>query len=302
MIGSHTSAAVLILVLIGAPAAAADNTLATARDLYAAAAYEDALAVLDLLKQREHGPDEERAIQQYRAFCLLALGRTADAERAIEAIVAAQPGYQPSDTEVSPRVRATFTEVRRRVLPAIVHELYAAAKSAYDRKEYADAVERFTRVLEVLGDPDLRSAAMQPPLSDLSVLAAGFRDLSVSAAAPPPPPPPPEPPPPVAAAPVQPGPPRVYTSADPDVVPPGIITQTLPPFPSTAALAMQAQGVIEVVINERGAVEQVVMRVPLNATYDRQAINAARGWRYRPATVGGVPVKFRKSVQIMVRR
>jgi protein TonB len=295
---ARMAAAVLALFLLDAPAAAADNTLATARDLYAAAAYEDALAMLNLLSERKPAADEERAIQQYRAFCLLALGRTADAERAIEAVVASQPRYQPSDVEVSPRIRATFTEVRRRVLPSIIQQQYVVAKSVYDRKGYAEAAERFTYVLEMIGDPDVRSAAAHSQLADLGVLASGFRDLSVSAATPPPAPPPL--PPPVAVEPPPPSLPRVYSSADRDVVPPEVIAQSLPSFPSTVKVAQA--GVIEVVIDETGAVEQALMRVPLNAGYDRQALNAARAWRYRPATVNGVPVKYRKKVQITVKR
>jgi TonB family protein len=84
-------------------------------------------------------------------------------------------------------------------------------------------------------------------------------------------------------------------------VPPEAIAQSLPSFPSTVKAATQA-GVIEVVIDETGAVEQALMRVPINAIYDRLAVNAAREWRYRPATVDGVPVKYRKSVQITVKR
>ena len=162
------------------PAAAADNTLAAARDLYAAAAYEDALIILNQLSEGAHGPDEERAIQQYRAFCLLALGRNADAEQAIAAVVAVQPRYQPGEADVSPRVRTTFAEVRRRVLPTVIQQQYAIAKSSYDRKNYAEASERFNYVLDVMNDPDLRAAAAQPPLADLRTLATGFRDLAVT--------------------------------------------------------------------------------------------------------------------------
>jgi protein TonB len=151
----------------------------------------------------------------------------------------------------------------------------------------------------MIGDPDVRSAAAQSALADLGVLASGFRDLSISAATPPPPPP--APPPPIAVEPPPPLVPRIYSSADRDVVPPEAIAQSLPPFPSTVKAAAQA-GVIEVVIDETGAVEQAQMRVPLNGGYDRQALNAAREWRYRPATVNGVPVKYRKSVQITVKR
>jgi hypothetical protein len=300
------AAAILILVLGSYQAAAAENTLAAARDLYAAAAYEDALTILNQLTEGSHGPDEERAIQQYRAFCLLALGRTADAEQAIAAVVAVQPRYQPTDGDVSPRVRTTFAEVRRRVLPTVIQQQYAIAKSSYDRKNYAEAAERFNFVLDVMNEPDVRAAALQPPLSDLKVLAMGFRDLAVTAATPPPPPPKPEPPPapvPVAAPePVVPAAPRIYNATDRGIVPPITVRQMLPPFPSTAALPKQAQGVIEVVIDETGAVEQVLIRVPLNAAYDRQALIAARSWLYQPATLNGKPVKFRKAVQINIAR
>jgi TonB family protein len=85
-------------------------------------------------------------------------------------------------------------------------------------------------------------------------------------------------------------------------VPPVTVKQFLPPFPASAAIPKQAQGVIEVVIDETGAVEQALIRVPLNAAFDRQALIAARSWLYRPATMNGVPVKFRKAVQINVAR
>jgi hypothetical protein len=308
MSAKQCAAALLILVLAPFAAAAADNTLATARDLYAAAAYEDALVILNQLSEATHGPDEERAIQQYRAFCLLALGRTADAEQAIAAVVAVQPRYQPGEADVSPRVRTTFAEVRKRVLPTVIQQQYAIAKSSYDRKNYAEAAERFNYVLDVLNEPDVRPVAAQPPLSDLKVLAQGFRDLAVSASTPPPALPKAETPPPAAAVAAAspesaaPAAPRIYSSNDRGIVPPVPVRQVLPPFPSTTALPKQAQGVIEVVIDETGAVEQALMRVPLNAAYDRQALIAAKAWLYQPATMNGKPVKFRKAVQVNVVR
>src|SRR6185436_9109928 len=107
---------------------AEEDLLSAARDLYAAANYEDALVVLNkLLNQSPHGEDGS-AIEQYRAFCLLALGRSADAQQAIEAVVSATPSYQPSGAEVSPRVRSAFSDVRRRMLPGIIQQKYASAK------------------------------------------------------------------------------------------------------------------------------------------------------------------------------
>src|SRR5712671_3998383 len=177
--------ALLIAALASIPMRAADS-LTAARDLYAAAEYEDALVLLNQLQPGDHEPDERRAIEQYRAYCLLALGRSADAEQAIAAMVTATPLYKPSGTDVSPRVRSAFSEVRRRMLPSIIQEKYAAAKVAFDRKNFPVAATVFTEVVEAMADPDVADIVKQSPLSDLRVLAVGFRDLSVSAAAPPP--------------------------------------------------------------------------------------------------------------------
>jgi TonB family protein len=55
-------------------------------------------------------------------------------------------------------------------------------------------------------------------------------------------------------------------------------------------------GIVEVVIDENGVVVAATMRARVNAVYDRLAIATAKKWRYKPATAGGVPVKFRKLV------
>ena len=214
------AAAALALVVTTADLAAGQDSLSAARELYAGAAYEDALVVLNRLRANVARPDDARAIDQYRAFCLLALGRASDAERAIESVIAVQPLYQPAEDDVSPWVRAAFSKVRRRMLPTIIQQRYASAKASYDRQEYGEAVSGFTQVLDVLTDPDVAYAVNQPPLSDVRTLAAGLRDLSVVAAAPPPPPPAPEPPPAASAR-----PPRIHGPDDPNVVPPAAVHQ-----------------------------------------------------------------------------
>ena len=301
------AAAALALVVTTADVAAGQDSLSAARELYAGAAYEDALMVLNRLRANVVRADDARAIDQYRAFCLLALGRASDAERAIESVIAVQPSYLPTEGDVSPRVRAAFFEVRRRMLPAIVQQWYASAKASYDRKEYGAAVSGFTQVMDVLTDPDVASAVNQPPLSDIRTLAAGFRDLSVLAAAPPPPPPPPppapapEPPPPAAPAPAQPT--RIYGPGDGNVVPPAVVRQSLPPMPQQIHRSVVSQeGTLEIVIDETGAVESALMKAPFSPLYDRLALAAAAEWQYRPATLGGVPVKYRKMVQITFKR
>jgi TonB family protein len=286
------------LLLLTATVAAGQDSIAAARDLYASAAYEDALAVLNRLPDSGRAIDESRAIEQYRAFCLLALGRTAEAEHAIETVVAAEPMYRPS-TDLSPRVRAAFSDVRRRVLPSIIQQRYMQAKAAFDRKEFGNSAAAFDQVLDAMNDPDAAAALAHPPLSDMRMLAVGFKDLATTAAAPPPPPVVVPPPPAAPEPPPVPKAPRVYSGGDLDVVMPIVIRQDLPPFPGQVIMARQ--GMIEVLIDETGAVESALMRVSVTANYDAVALNAARNWKYRPAMVNGTPVKYRKAVQVTIK-
>src|SRR3954469_4497366 len=294
-IGSFVAAT----VLTAATVTAQDRDLSAARELYASAAYEDALVALNRLRSSDHPPSQSPIIEQYRAFCLLALGRATDAEQAIEAVVTADPSYHPADSDVSPRIRTTFADVRRRMLPVIIQQKYTQAKAAYDRKDYTAAANGFGQVLATMADPDVASEASRSPLSDMRMLALRFQALSAKAAAPPtaplpvvqaaPPPPPP------AAPPV----PRVYTAEDRTVVPPQVVNQTLPGF--RGVTAVERIGRVEVVIDESGAVESAVMTMSVNSTYDKMALAAAREWRYVPAKVDGTPVKFKKIVQVTVR-
>src|SRR6476661_10556510 len=142
---------VSFLVAFAAPAHAQlrdgrENPLTAARDLYASARYDEALAVLNGLPSDAVASDR-RSIEQYRSLCLLALGRGSEAESAIAAVVTADPGYQPSESDASPRVRAAFSDVRKRLLPEIVTTRYSIAKSAFDRKDYQSAEQVFRQVI-----------------------------------------------------------------------------------------------------------------------------------------------------------
>ena len=81
-------------------------------------------------------------------------------------------------------------------------------------------------------------------------------------------------------------------------MPPITVRQTLPPFRFAQTTAGHAT--VAVVIDEAGGVESITTIVSLEKAYDRQIQEAAKAWRYTPATVDGVPVKFRKLVQINV--
>lgn len=174
---------VLALLLLGAAAPArAQQDLAAAKELYTAARYEEALAVLDRAKDaKPASPDLASSLEQYRAMCLLALNRKADAEKAIEAVADLDPFFQPAEDDAAPWVRAAFRETRRKVLPSALQRLYGHAKDAYNQKDMAEAVAAFGRVLKILDDPDL--ALDKAAQGDMKMVAQGFMDLAQAATA-----------------------------------------------------------------------------------------------------------------------
>ena len=285
----------LISILLMAESLYAQDSLESARDLYASARYDEALTLLDRLSSDAPASEQRQSIDLYRTLCLLAVGRRDDADRAIEAIIARDPLYRLSE-DVPPRTRTAFTDAKRRLLPTIVQQQYGDAKRAFDGGQFDIAAVTFKRVIDALNDSDIGSAAKQPPLSDLRTLAAGFHDLSVKAIAPPPPPPPP--------APVQPEPPaivvaKIYTGEEAGVRPPGIISQDMPRYPGIVPLA-GLRGIVEAVVDERGVVESVAMVASVTTSYDKLVMTAASRWQFQPATLNGVPVKFRKRIQIFI--
>jgi hypothetical protein len=236
--------------------------------LYASARYDEALVVLNGLA---------RAIAarlNSRSLCLIALGRTPEAEAAIAALVTADPTFQPSEADASPRVRATFTEVRQRLLPEIATARYATAKATYDRKEWAAAERQFRDLLTLLSDPDMTGR-----LGDLRTLVSGFMDLASAAAAPPPEPvkadPAPAPAPATPSAP-QPNLNRVYGAEEPGVIAPVVIRQDVPSVPSTISGQVRDRGRLEITIDEQGRVSGVNLRQPMHPFYDQLVLSAAR--------------------------
>ena len=270
-----------------------------ARDLYASARYDEALAVLNDLRPADTSiaVSDRKSIEQYRSLCLLALGRGTEAESAIAAVVTADPSYLPGEAEASPRVRSAFSDVRRRLLPEIATARYAEAKASFDRKDHALAVQQFRQVITLLDDPDVGGK-----LPDLRTLSAGFLDLGLAALAPPPVPPTPQiavPPPPAAP---QPDPKRIYTMGDEDVTVPGIIRQDMPRLTPAMKTQARERGVVEVVIDEQGRVTFAAIRTSVQPMFDAELLAMARDWKYTPATMAGKPVRYRKMIQINVSR
>jgi hypothetical protein len=281
------------LLALAAIVRAQNGSLGAARDLYTAAAYDDALKALNGLRGSARR-EEVGLIERYRAFCFLALGRSSEADAAIEAAVAAAPFAQPSEADCSPRVRATFREVRRRVLPGIIEREYTDAKAAFDRKD-STAAARFTQVLALIADPDLKEIAGQTRLSQMRAMATDF--LALSAPKAPAAPPVPLRAQPAPALPIVTPPARdaahVYGPEDANVVPPSPVRQSFAPM---ADLFSLRPGAVEIVIDELGVVISAATKLSVNAVYDRLALSTAKTWRYRPALLDGVAVKYRMIV------
>ena len=286
----------------------AQGPLSAARDLYASARYDEALAVLNGMRPSpdEAAPDR-KSIEQYRSLCLLALGRGPEAEAAIAAVVTVDPLFQPNESDASPRVRSAFSDVRQRLLPDIASARYATAKAAFDRREFATAERQFRDLVTLLTDPQMGGR-----LGDLRILATGFLDLSSAAAAPAPAPAPPAPAPaprkeaaaapPPPSAPATPMVPRIYSPADTEVTPPVTVKQEVPKVQIAIMNQARERGVLEVVIDEQGRVVNLTLRTSLHPLYDPLLLAAARDWRYQPARLNGVPVKYRKAIQIVLSK
>ena len=286
------------------------GSLASARELYASADYQGALDMLDRLVATSSPLQERQSIDLYRIFCFIALGRTADADSAIVAMIARDPLHRPADSEIPPRLRPMFSDKRKEALPSIIQAKYQQAKEVFDRNEYQRAAEGFTEVLLALSDPDVAKQASTRPLSDLRVLAIGFKDLALRAMTPEPallpttlqPTPRSEsttPPPeaaPAATAPM----PAIYDSSDADVLAPVTLRQEMPRF--YRPITIEKVAVLFVVVDEMGRVESAIVTTPLDAYYNSMLMQAAKTWRYQPARRDGVPVKFRKGIQFTLSR
>jgi TonB family protein len=317
---------VLVALTLGIALPAAVNAqpappdLSAAKALYASASYEDALAAL--AKATNENAEE---VEQYRALCLLALGRTAEARQALERMVTLQPGYTINDTDVSPRLVTMFHEVRRQQLPAAAKKIYASAKTSFENKNYVAAAAQFKAMFAIIDDPDMGDQAAG--LADLRMLGEGFvaladSQIAAAAAAKPATPPSPAPssvpalspapaaaPPAAAPAPAASASPanvsagaKIYTSFDKDVVAPVEIERRIPAWVPSNAIEQKNVyiGTLAVVIDEKGAVESVALQKSVSPAYDPQLLQAAKSWRFRPARMNGQPVKYWKSYEIML--
>jgi len=273
------------------PQISAEDVLQEVKDLYASAAYEAALTTISGLNESSSRPE----IDQYRVLCLVALGRSDDAEGAIEQLLTKHPLYRPAASDTPPRIQELFTSVRRRLGPSIAEGLYRDGKAAYDRKERAAAVQLFEELARLANDVDLRE---QPVIAQMRILADGFLTLSEAL--------------PsneitdlVSALPAlsQPALPRTAPSRARVATAPVPIHEELPLWTPQNELARRVQfrGAIRVSITPAGTVDSVEIVQPVHPAYDDLLRQAAMGWTYSPARINGDPVPSERVITIVLK-
>ncbi len=321
------SVGVLLLAVatIAAPVRAQD-LLSAAKELYASAAYDEALSALDRLKAGAPAAVTVE-LDQYRAFCLFALGRTREAEAVAESVVRADPLVELLAGDTSPRIVALFADLQKRLLPGLVRERYRTARASMEAADAEATRAELTLVQRLLAKAKT-VGAWDDALGDLSVLVDGFLELNRStaerrAAAKPVEPGaaetrPAEPtsvagrvlPDPAAeavpapSATVAPARAAIYSALDVNVSAPVVLQQQIPRVPANLALAMRATkrtGILEVTIDERGRVETALVRESVNPVFDGIVLAAARTWQYQPARLEGAPVRYLKRIAIALQ-
>jgi tetratricopeptide (TPR) repeat protein len=311
---------VLAIFSAGLASAQTAESLVKGKALYAEASYDDALRVLGTVE----GPEA----QQYRALCFLALGKTHEAEGALEALIKQTPEYALSDADSPPRLMNLFAQTKRRLLPALVRRLFTEARDDFQAKELDRARGKFERVLALTHDPAVAGADFK----DLQILTNGYLDIVKNA--------PPPAPAPVFSGPTAstPAPAASTTSAPastaaassfpasapgrtpsagaaststalpasakprpPAVVPAVTIRQTVPSYtPQPGVPAKALSGSIRIVIGADGKVKSAEMAQSVDPRYDIRLVAAAKSWLYKPATLDGNPIQSEKVVQVSV--
>lgn len=285
----------IVFVFLSSPwlaaAAAAQTDLTEARTQYEEAAYEDALTTLT--KASASTPADRVQLEQYRALCLIALGRLAEAERAVASLVEADPTYVPPSTVASPRVLAMIADIRRKELPGVSRRMLDAGRASFEAKNTAQAQRQFDLLLKLLDDPGMEG---RPEREDLRAVAKGYSTLLVAAPAPPVRP----------AAPVSTDKPAASPAPAPGssaFTPAVVIQETLPVWtpPNPTIARTEYSGAVKVRIGTDGRVKEVTIDQPSHPAYDANLMRVARTWLYKPASQNGTPIESERVIAVRLR-
>jgi hypothetical protein len=277
---------------------AQDEPLAKAKALYDSAAYEEALTVL--------APMETPQAQQYTALCMLALGRTQDATKAVDLLVSAAPLLDLSSEDVPPRFVTLVAEAKKRLVPGIARKTFNEGRDQFRSGDREQAVAKFDLVMSLTGMPGFKETA---DAEDLRTLASGFIELARATAAARP-----EPKAADSKSAESTSPTAQEPVADPalaqlapaagrsaDVIQAVAIRQTIPAVPTGIAGVGGPTAAVKIAIGSDGKVIAASMQQNSHPLYDRMVLQAARDWLYTPAMLNGKPVASEKVVSIQLR-
>ena len=110
----------------------------------------------------------------YRVLCLTALGRSEEADRVIEAIVSADPLFQPDD-EMAPRIVPPSAPSGGGCRQRLRVRSMPRARPPSTAKSSRKPLRKLERAVAIIAHPDLAGVS---ELEDLRTLATGFLDLS----------------------------------------------------------------------------------------------------------------------------
>jgi hypothetical protein len=284
----------------------AQEPLTKAKALYDAANYEDSLTLL--------APVQEPEAQQYRALCLLALGRSQDASNEVDSLIASAPTFEPSAEDVSPRFVSLVSDAKKRLLPGIARKTFNEARDQFKSGDRAGAAKKFDLVVTLAATDGFTDTS---EAEDLRTLASGFIELANAR------PQPREeqkataPAPPKTAEATAPSPIPTTTTVPPssvaapsssatnltptEVSQPVVVRQIIPAIPSGIAGLGSPTASVRVEIGTDGHVISASMQQSAHPLYDRLVLQAAHEWLYTPAMLNGRPVPSEKVVTSQLR-
>jgi TonB family protein len=81
------------------------------------------------------------------------------------------------------------------------------------------------------------------------------------------------------------------------------LTERFPPYdPKFIGRGAEYRGSIRLQISAAGRVEKADIVQPIHQFYDRRLLDAALQWRYRPATMKGVPIASERTVIVQLKQ
>jgi hypothetical protein len=208
---------------------------------------------------------------QRRASDLLRQGEAEAASRAFDALVMSNPLYEPRTSDLNPEALAAFRSSQRLILPVKAQRNYELATAALAS---GDADRALALASEAKAIIDRRLADTPPQLRDQlnAVIAQANEAIAATNEI-------------------------VYTEADTDVVPPRQLTTQMP-VTGPIGVPPHRVGWLDMIIGRDGRVEHVKLTTPLNRHHERMIVSPAKAWKFRPATKGGRPVRYRIMLKV----